>query len=73
MVVSTGREEGRLVRDSNHDLEAEDTGVEVERPIDVRHLQVDMTDVDARVDAHAGTVASGRPSSEQPAAHFGSR
>ena len=53
MVVAAGRDERRLVAVPLHHVEAEDVAVEGERAVDVGDLQVDVTDVDSRVEAHA--------------------
>src|SRR5262245_49820774 len=50
VVVATSRDEHRLVAVPRLLLEAEDADVEVERPLDVGDLEVDMADVHARVD-----------------------
>src|SRR5206468_11788069 len=42
---------------SLHHVEAEDVVVEGERAVDVGDLQMDVADVDSRVDAHAPTLA----------------
>ena len=58
MVVVAGRDESCLVAEALLLLEAEDVSVEGERTVDVGDLQVDMADVDARIDrcAHVRTV-----------------
>ena len=58
MVIAAGGEEYRLVAVPSLLLEAEHARIEVERALDVRHLQVDVADVDARIDAHVATVAT---------------
>ena len=40
------------VADALHHLEAEDALVEGERAVEVRHLEVDVPDVDAGIDHH---------------------
>src|SRR5207245_143250 len=42
--------EGGLVADARHDIEAEHADVEVERAVDVGHLEVDVADVHAGVE-----------------------
>ena len=54
VVVATGRDERSLVADALRHVEAENVAIEGERPVDVRDLEVDVADVDARVDAHRG-------------------
>jgi hypothetical protein len=43
-----------------HHVEAEDVSVEAERTVDVGDLQVDVTDVDARIEAHAADDSGSR-------------
>ena len=50
MVVAAGRDEGRLRAETLHQLEAQDTAVEVERPLQVGDLQVDMADAHPGID-----------------------
>jgi len=57
VVVAAGREERRLVAHALHLVEAEDVAVEAERAVDVRHLQVDVPDVDSGIDAHRAKIA----------------
>ena len=52
VVVAARRDEGRLVAEALLELEAEHAALERERPVDVRDLEVDVPDVDARVDRH---------------------
>ena len=62
VVVVAGGDERGLVAHSLLQLEAEDADVETERALDVRDLQVDVPDVDARIDPrHApdDTAATG--------------
>ena len=61
MVVVAGGDEGRLLAQPLLQVEAEDADVERERPLDVRDLEVDVADVDARIDAH-GSKATGSES-----------
>ena len=51
-MVAPRRDERGLVAVALHDVEAEDVAVERQRAVDIRHLQVDVADVDAGVDAH---------------------
>ena len=51
VVVVAGGDEGGLVAHPLLQLEAEDADVEAERALDVGDLQVDVADVDARIDA----------------------
>jgi hypothetical protein len=53
MVVATGGDEGGLIPHSLPQLEAEDAAVEADRAIEIGDLQMDVTDVDARIDRHA--------------------
>ena len=50
MVIAAGTEERRLVAVAQDEVEPEHVAVEAERPVDVRDLQMDMPDVDARID-----------------------
>src|SRR6266480_4509377 len=50
MVVAAGADERRLVSVALGDVEAEHVAVETERTVDVRHLQMDMPNVHARID-----------------------
>src|SRR5215467_13528191 len=61
MVVAAGAEERRLVARPLHDVESEHVAVEAERTIDVRNLQVDVPDVDTRINrlAHAAKLKGG--------------
>src|SRR5581483_7731379 len=52
VVVAAGGEEDGLLAVAVRDVEAEHAVPELERPIEVGDLEVDVTDVDARVDAH---------------------
>ena len=52
VVVPTRGDERRLIARTALLLEAEDAAIEAERAFDVRDLQVDVADVDARIDAH---------------------
>src|ERR1051325_6727638 len=63
MVVAAGRDEGRLVADSLHQVEAQDVAGEGERAVDVGDLQVDVPDVDSRIEAHGAddSWADGTP------------
>ena len=58
VVVAACGDERRLRAVPRLLLEAEDAAVEVERPLEIGDLQVDVADVDARIDAHPATVAS---------------
>ncbi len=55
MVVATGRDEGRLITETGLQLEAEHTAVEAERAVEIRHLEMDVTDLDTGVDWRAHT------------------
>jgi hypothetical protein len=57
VVVSPGGDESGLVAVPLHLVEAQNVAVETERAVDVRHLEVDVPDVDARVD---GALRLGR-------------
>jgi deazaflavin-dependent oxidoreductase (nitroreductase family) len=59
VVVAAGREEDGLIPVARLLLEAEHADVEVERTLDVRHLEMDVADVDAWVNrlAHRSSVA----------------
>jgi hypothetical protein len=50
VVVAPGREESGLVADPLHEVEAEDVAVEADRAVEVRDLQMDVADVDGRVE-----------------------
>src|SRR5207237_7697892 len=50
MVIAAGAEKRRLVAVALGDVEAEHVAVEVERPVDVRDLQMNVPDVHARID-----------------------
>ena len=50
VVVAARRDERRLVAHPLLHLEAEHARLEAERALDVRHFQVDVADVDARID-----------------------
>ena len=50
MVVAAGAEEGRIVAEALCHLEPQHVAVEGERSIDVRDLEVNVPDVDARID-----------------------
>jgi hypothetical protein len=50
VVVAAGRDEGGLRSVALHQREAEHAAVEGERPVEVRHFQVDVADPDAGVD-----------------------
>src|SRR5439155_20744136 len=54
MVIAAGRDERSLVAHALRHVETENVAIEGERPVDVRDLEVDVADVDARVDAHRG-------------------
>ncbi len=49
MMVVAGGDEGGFLAVARLQGEAEDADIEAERPLDVGDLQVDMSDVDARV------------------------
>ena len=52
VVVVARRDERRLVAVALLHLEPEHVAVEAERAVDVGHLQVDVSDVDAGIDRH---------------------
>ncbi len=54
VVIAAGGHEGRLAAIHLLQLEAEDAAIEVQRPLDVRHLQVDMADARAGRDRGRG-------------------
>jgi hypothetical protein len=60
VVVTPGRDERGLVAIALHLLEAEDVTVEREGAVDVAHFQVDVADIDARIDRHALEGTAGR-------------
>ena len=62
VVVAPGGEKRRLVAEPLLELEAEHVAVEVDRPVEVRDLQVDVPDVDAGIDrlCHSESVAPAR-------------
>jgi hypothetical protein len=57
VVLAASRHESGRVAHALLELEAEDAAVELEGSIDVRHLQMDVPDVDARIDRQAGQEA----------------
>src|SRR5207244_8213121 len=67
MVVAAGRDEGGLVFPTLLQLEAEHADVEVERAVEIRHLEVYVADVHAWVDRHARTIPRPAPSPRPPA------
>ena len=68
MVVSTRGEERRGVAPALHHVEAEHAVPEADRALDVRDLEVDVADVHAGVDRHAGSVRSSSHSARGEAA-----
>ncbi len=50
MMIATGADERGLGAHALHQLEAEDTAIKLERAIKVRHLEVDVTNIDPRID-----------------------
>ena len=56
VVVAAGRDEHGLIPVTRLLLEAENADVEVERPLNVCDLEVDVADVDAWIDCHPETV-----------------
>ena len=58
MVVAARRDERRLIAELLLQLEAEDAAIEVERALEVGDLQMDMADVDARINRHWPIVRS---------------
>ncbi len=50
MVVAAGRDERRAGPVPHHQFEAEHAAVEPDRALEVRHFQMHVADVDARVD-----------------------
>ena len=67
MVVAASRDEGRLVTGPLLHLEAEHAAPERERTLDVRHLQMDVPDADARIDAHRALDDNGAREAAAPA------
>src|SRR6188472_4095685 len=67
MVVAAGRDEGRLVAVAVLELEAHDAAPEVQRPVEVGDLQVDVADVDAGIDRHLGSSVACPSRAPQPA------
>ncbi len=61
VVVAAGGDERGLVAHPGHDVEAEDADVELERPVDVGHLQMDVADVDGGVDRAEALLDGHRP------------
>jgi hypothetical protein len=57
MVVAAGADDGCLVTEPLLQLEAEDATPELERTVDVSHSQVDMADVDTRIDTDPRTIS----------------
>ena len=55
VVVAAGGDERGLVAVAEHQLEAEHALVEGERAVDVAHLEVNVADVNARIDAHSSS------------------
>jgi hypothetical protein len=51
VVVAAGRDERGLVAETRLLLEPENVAPEPERAVEIRDLQVDVPDVDARIDA----------------------
>ena len=78
VVVSAGRDEGRVFAVAVLELEAEHAAVEVERPVEVRDFEVHVPDVHAGVDRawrhlgrsggrlHAAIVLQGAHAPEEP-------
>ena len=60
VVVPARRDERSLVAVALHLLEAENIMVERQGTVDVAHLQVDVTDVHARIDRHTVEGIAGR-------------
>src|SRR5688500_8291863 len=58
MVVVAGREECSLIAETLLDVETEDVAVEAHGTVEVGDLQMDVTDVRARVKRHAGPIAT---------------
>ena len=52
MVIAAGRNERRARPEPLLQLEAKYAAVEAKRPIEVRHLQVDVADADVRMNGH---------------------
>ena len=61
MVVVAGREKRRLVAHALLEVEAEDVAVEDDRTIEVGHLEMNMADLDTRIErrGHAERFTSG--------------
>ena len=58
VVIAAGGDERGVRRPCAGELEAEHAAVEIERPVDVGHLEVDVADVGARVDRLGGLAPS---------------
>src|SRR6202167_2409413 len=58
MMITAGRNKCRLPAEPLRQLEAEDAGIEGQRPVDIGHLQMDVTNAHAGVDRGCGW---GRP------------
>ena len=56
VVVAARTDERSLLAVSLLQLEPEHTAPESERALDIGHLQVDVADVDARIDRHAPRI-----------------
>jgi hypothetical protein len=50
MVIAACAEKRRLVADTHDEVEPEHVAVKGERPVDVRDLQMNVPDIDARID-----------------------
>ncbi len=50
MVIAPGGDEGRLVAEPLCQRKAENAGVERQRPVEIGHLEMDMTDFHAGID-----------------------
>ena len=66
VVGATSRNEGGVLAPPLHHLEPEDVAVKGQRALDVGDLEVNVPDVDARVDRH-GCILAGIAS--DPASH----
>ena len=59
VVVTARRKERGRIAEPRGKVEAEHVSVERNGALEIRHLHVDVADVDAWIDAHDGTVIAG--------------
>jgi hypothetical protein len=59
VVIAPGRHEGRLGAVALHQLKAEHAAIEGERALEIRHLEVNMADPDARIDGPRRRLSGG--------------